>query len=57
MSDAPEMIPSPINADEARCREVMELMDRHPVIRQLVGERDAALAEVAQLKAAQTGPT
>lgn len=57
MSDAPDGIPSPINADEARCREITELMDRFPVIRQLIGERDAALAELAQLKAAQTGPT
>lgn len=55
MSDAPDNIPSPLNADEARSREVMDLMDRFPVIRQLVGERDAALAELAQLKAAQPG--
>lgn len=44
---------TPINADAARCIEVAELMERYPVIRQLIGERDAALAELAQLKAAQ----
>lgn len=45
---------APINADEARCREITALMEAHPVIRQLIGERDAALAELAELKAGQS---
>lgn len=56
MSDTPD-VDRPINADDARCREVTALMDAYPVIRQLVGERDAALAELAALKAAQPDQT